>query len=157
MRTRRVIGLLLLTAGLLLAADRASGQAKKSDSVVKAKATAGKIGDDGKQAVTIELSIAKKFHLYANPVGNDDFTSNQTSVSITGKNKLEGVKIDYPEGELVKDKVVGDYKVYKDKATIKATVTRGKGDAGPLTVKIKVQACDATRCLEPGTITLSVP
>src|SRR5262249_7612847 len=129
----------------------------KSDSVVKAKATAGKTGTDGKQEVTIDLTVTKNFHIYANPVGNDDFASNQTSVTITGKTKLEGVKVDYPAGTVVKDKVLGDYKVYKDKATIKATVTRAKGDTGPLTVVIKIQACDDKRCLEPAKITLTVP
>jgi Disulphide bond corrector protein DsbC len=158
MNARKALGLALLTAGLLLAAgDRGFGQAKKSDSVVKAKAEAGKVGADGKQVVTITLTVSPKFHIYANPVGNDDFSSNETSVSVTGKTKLEGVKVDYPAGKVKKDKVLGNYKIYEGKVTLKANVTRAKGDTGPLAVVIKVQACDDSRCLEPAKITLTVP
>jgi len=158
MNARKALGLALLTAGLLLtAADRSVGQAKKSNSVGKAKAEAGKVGADGKQVVTITLDVDPKFHIYANPVGNDDFSSNETSVSITSKTKLGGVKVEYPAGKVKKDKVLGDYKIYQGKVTLKATVTRAKGDTGPLAVVIKVQACDDSRCLEPAKITLTVP
>ena len=158
MNARKALGLALLAAGLLLApGDRSFGQAKKSNSVVKAKAEAGKVGADGKQVVTITLDVDPKFHIYANPVGNDDFSSNETSVSITSKAKLGGVKVDYPAGVVKKDKVLGDYKIYKGKVTIKATVKRAKGDTAPLQVAVKLQACSKKACLTPATVKLSVP
>src|SRR5581483_6955016 len=138
MRARRTLGLTAM-ALLLAAAGTALAQGNKSDSVVKATAKADKPGDDGKQTVTITLEVDPEFHVYANPVGNDDFDSNKTAVTVTGKKKPESVKVDYPPGKPVKDSVVGDYKIYKGKVTIKAVVQRAKGDDGPLEVAVKLQ------------------
>ncbi len=156
MTQRPFAGLAVLTAGLALLACPAALAQKKSDSAVKAKATAGKIDKDGKQVVTITLEIDSKYHLYANPVGQADFADTQTTVTISGKVKPESVKVDYPAGQTKKDKTVGDYKIYKGKVTIKATVQRAKGDTGPLSAAVKVQACTETSCLLPATIKLAV-
>jgi hypothetical protein len=160
MTLRQLAGLAVLAAGLLLAARAPiQAQGKKSDSVVKAKATATpeKPGGDGKQVVTIVLEIDPSFHLYANPVGNEDLVTSQTTVTVTAKAKPQSVKVEYPPGEVKADKVVGDYKIFKDKVTIKATVVRAKGDTSPLEVAVKLQACDKSRCLLPATVKLKVP
>src|SRR5262245_22576315 len=158
MTLRQTTSLLALAAGLLLACGSAAlAQGKKSDSVVKAKATATKLGDDGKQTVEITLEIDSAYHLYANPVGHADFKDAETSVSVTGKKELQAVKLTYPAGEVKKDKDVGDYKIYTGKVTIKAEVQRAKGDTDPLEVTVKLQACNDKLCLAPGKITLSVP
>jgi thiol:disulfide interchange protein len=159
MTLRQTISLAALAAALCLAsAPQALAQrGKKSDNVVKAKATAGKLGDDGKQVITITLDVESPYHIYANPVGLDEFKDNETSVSVTGKAKPQSVKVDYPAGETIKDKTVGNYKVYTKAVTIKATVQRAKGDKDPLEVTIKVQACDERACLMPGKIKLTVP
>src|SRR5262245_4417707 len=116
----------LFAATLLTAATPiALAQGTKSDSKVKVTATADKPDNDGKQVVNLVLQIEKGWHVYANPVGNKDLEASQTVVSVTAKNKPE-VQITYPEGVLIPDKVVGDYKVYEDKVTIKATVKRAK-------------------------------
>ena len=129
-----------------------AAQPKGSDKVVKATATTTKPDADGKETVTITLTIDLKFHLYANPVGHEDLVSNQVVVSF---NKGVTSKITYPAGELKKDKIVGDYKIYHDKATITSVVKRANaGD--PIEVSIKVQACDDKSCLQPATIKLSV-
>lgn len=130
------------------------GQAKTSDLVVKAAATADKAGADGKQVVTVTLDVDPKFHIYANPVGNPDFESSQTSLSLKGKGEL--VKVEYPAGEVKKDATVGDYKVLKGKVAIKVTVQRAK-DAGPLELALKVQACNDKVCYLPATIKVNVP
>jgi DsbC/DsbD-like thiol-disulfide interchange protein len=132
-----------------------AAQLKKSDFVVKGEAKADKVAADGTQLVTVTLTIDKGWHLYANPVGNEDLTENQITVSISSKNKLEDVKVDYPAGTPVKDKTVGDYKTYKGTVTIKATVRRAKGDTEPLDVAVKVQACSDSQCLLPATIKLT--
>jgi DsbC/DsbD-like thiol-disulfide interchange protein len=155
MTPRQFTGLTVLSASLLLALGQSSpAQIRKSVDAVKVKATAGKPDADGKQVVTLELQIAPKFYIYANPVGNEIVESAQTTVTLTGKGKLE--KVEYPPGKVKKEKT-GDLKIYKDKVTIKATVQRAKGDTGPLELGIKVQACDESRCLLPGTIKVSVP
>jgi uncharacterized protein YyaL (SSP411 family) len=135
------------------------GGVKKSDSVVKIKASVDpeKPGDDGKQVVTVTITIDKGWHLYANPVGNEDLESSQTKVSVSGKEKLEDVTVEYPEGKEINDATVGKYKVYEDKVTIKATVKRAKGDTGSLEVTVKFQSCSDSSCLLPATKKLTVP
>src|SRR5271167_4060023 len=95
---RCVALLAALAVGLTASAVPLLAQGKKSDSVVKAKATADKPAD-GKQVVTITLQIDPKYHIYANPVGNPDHESSQTVVTVGGKAKLESVKVDYPPGK----------------------------------------------------------
>ncbi len=142
-----------LTFATLIGAARA--QFKKSDTVVKAEAEAGKVADDGTQTVTVTLTIDKGWHLYANPVGNEDLTDNQVVVTLTSKNKLNNVKVEYPAGIEHKDKTIGDYKIYEGTVTIKAKVTRNKGDSEPIDVSVKVQACDKSQCLLPATVKLT--
>ncbi len=149
--------LLLLTASLVSALPGTAGaQPKKSDSVAKVTATAGKPDAAGKQVVTVTMKLEKGWHAYANPVGLDDLKPAQTVVTVTGKEKPQDVKVDYPPGKLIKDKVVGDYKVYEDKVEIKAIVTRAKGDTGPLEVTVKFQACNDKTCLLPATVKVTV-
>jgi hypothetical protein len=149
--TRRcAVGLLALA--LLAVPGTARAQGKRSDSVVKVTATADKPGADGKQTVTVTLTVDPKWHVYANPVGLDDLSSAQTTVTLSAKDKLAKVKVDYPAGKLVKDKVAGDYKIYEGKAVIKATVHRARGDTSPLEVAVKLQACNSKTCLLPATI-----
>src|SRR5262245_50308865 len=154
---KKCIPAAILMLGLVLLAGSAAGQAgaKKSDAVVKASATATEPGADGKQVLTLTLDIEKPWHLYANPTP-PEFPGIPTTVTID-KVKPEDVKVEYPPGKLVKDALVGDYKVYEDKVTIKATVQRTKDDKGPLDVNIRVQACTDKQCLLPGNIKLTVP
>jgi hypothetical protein len=142
----------------LLPAVRAAGDPKASDSVVKATASAEKAKADGKQVITVTLTIDKDWHIYANPVGNEDLADNQTTLQFSAKTKPEVVQIDYPKGKLVKDPVVGNFAVYEGKTVIKATVKRAKDATGRLELSIKVSACSDVNnvCLMPATIKVSV-
>jgi len=135
------------------------GDAKRSDSVVSATASVEpKVpGADGKQVVTVDLKIESGWHIYANPPGVDDLAPVQTTVNVSAKVKPRQIKIDYPEGKLIDDPAVGKYKVYEDKAAIKATVVRGTGDTGPLEITIRFQACNEKTCLLPAIKKLTVP
>ena len=145
-----------LAACLMLGSAHAGG--KKSDAEVKVSIAAGKPDTAGKQVITIELDINKGWHIYSNPVGNDDLAAAQTEVKVSGKTKPASVKIDYPKGQIINDKVVGKYGVYEDKIAIKATVQRAEGDTGPLEVSVKFQACnDKGSCLFPATVRKMVP
>jgi DsbC/DsbD-like thiol-disulfide interchange protein len=144
----------VLITGLALTAGRAAAPLK-SDSVVKATAVAGKPDADGKQTVTLTLAIDKGWHLYANPVGQEDLASVQTTVKVKAKDALENVKVDYPAGKKIKDTVIGDYVVYEDAATIKISVNRAKGDDSPLELTVKLQACSDSTCLQPGEVKLT--
>ncbi len=135
-----------------LAAGSAPAQGTASDSVVKASAKASKPDEEGNQTVTITLDITdNRYHLYANPVGNDMLKSTQTTVRFT--TKLAGdAKVEYPPGKLTKDDVVGNYKIYEGTVTIKAKVRRTKGDTSPLALTVKLQACTDKACLSPATV-----
>src|SRR5262249_2039279 len=67
--------------------DPADKDASRSDSVVKVSVRAApeKPGPDGKQLLTITLAIEKDWHIYANPVGNEQFENAQTTVAVAGK------------------------------------------------------------------------
>jgi DsbC/DsbD-like thiol-disulfide interchange protein len=157
--SRRVVGALAVALVAFLACNTrpVHAQSKKSDSVVKADAKADKPDADGKQTMTLTLDIEKPWHLYANPVGNDDLADARTVVSISAKAKVEDVKVEYPVGKVVVDAAVGNYKVYEGKITIKAHLKRTKGDDSPLEVSIKLQACDDKRCLLPATVKVMAP
>jgi DsbC/DsbD-like thiol-disulfide interchange protein len=156
--TRSPFAVLLLVGASAFGLFSESGTAagKKSDSEVKTTAKAGKIGEDGTQVVTVTLTINKGWHIYANPVDNKDQEDAQTVVTISGKTKPEDVKVEYPAGKLIKDKLVGDYRIYEDKVEIKATVKRAKGDTGPLEATVKFQACNDKTCLQGAKVTVPV-
>ena len=162
-RPGRAAGVLLALTGaailILATSDRlpAQGAKGKSETKVKATATATKPDADGNQVVTVTLDIEKGWHLYANPVGNDDLDGAKTIVTVASKVKLQNVKVEYPVGTVHQDKVIGNYKVYEDRVAIRAHVQRASGDTGPLQVSVKVNACDASKCLPPGEIKLTVP
>lgn len=144
-----------MSAALLLP-TRAIGQ--KSDSEVKVAVDAAKPDPSGKQTITIELDINPGWHIYANPVGNEDLANAQTVVKVAGKNKLESVKVAYPKGKLKEDKLAGDYVIYEGKVQIKAVVQRAAGDAEPLEVSVRFQACNEKgTCLFPATVRKSLP
>lgn len=152
---RRAFCLAVLSAAVVLAGTAAEllGQAKKSDAEVKVTAKGDKPSSDGKQLVTVTIEINKGWHLYANPVGDESLLPVQTVVTVSGKEKPQDVKVEYPAGKQIEDKDLKiKYRVYEDKVEIKAHVHRAKGDTGPLEVSVKLQACSDKSCLQPATV-----
>jgi DsbC/DsbD-like thiol-disulfide interchange protein len=136
-----------------------SAGGKSSESKVKAKATS-KAGADGQQTVSVMLTIDKGWHIYANPVGNENFETSRTRITVKAKDKVTA-NVEYPVGTVHgtgKEK----YNVYENSVTIPIKVTRTMGDASPLQITIQVNACyeekDGTGglCLPPGKIELTV-
>ncbi|MCI0680764.1 MAG: protein-disulfide reductase DsbD N-terminal domain-containing protein [Gemmataceae bacterium] len=149
------LGLALVALGMVLIPVHGAG--KKSDAEVNVKIAAAK-PDAGKQVITIHLDVNKGWHIYSNPVGNEDLAAAQTVVTVRGKTKPASVKIDYPKAHVIDDKVLGKYGTYAGKVTIKATVQRAEGDTGPLEVSVRFQACnDRGSCLFPATVKEKVP
>jgi DsbC/DsbD-like thiol-disulfide interchange protein len=151
---RSSVPVLVACLALLGAVGEVRAQGKKSDAVVKVKAEAGKANADGITTVEVSLTVERGWHIYANPVGLEDQADAATTVTVGGSAKAEGV--DYPAGKLVKDKVLGDYKVYEGQVTIKAKVRRPAG-GGAIDLAVKFQACSDSRCLVPATVNVSVP
>jgi DsbC/DsbD-like thiol-disulfide interchange protein len=148
----------LVLGGLGTPAARAGKKLLTSADKVMATAKATTPDASGKQVVTVTLTIDKGWHLYANPAGFDLVEPAKTEVTITGKAKPRSVKVEYPPGTPHKDEdLKGTYNIYEGQVTIRAVVQRAAGDAGPLQVAVRVNACDATKCLAPGKIELKVP
>jgi DsbC/DsbD-like thiol-disulfide interchange protein len=76
-----------------------------------------------------------------------------TSVKVDSKTKMDSVKIDYPEGKLIKE---GDYKGYEGTVPIRITLRRAKGDITPLDINVTFQSCTKTSCLFPATVKVTV-
>jgi DsbC/DsbD-like thiol-disulfide interchange protein len=144
---------LLGAAAWLSAGADLPAQAKKSDSVVKLTAAAGRPAADGSQLVTVALAIDKGWHIYANPVGLKDLEDAQTVVMV----RSADARVEYPAGTLVQDKLVGDYRIYENTVEIRAIVRRQPGESGPLEVSVRFQACNDRTCLAPAQVTLKVP
>jgi len=130
---------------------------KKSDAEVKVSATAGKIDPAGLQIVTVTLDINKGWHIYANPVGNDDLGSAQTVLTVKAAAKPAVVTVMYPPGKVKEDKIVGNYNYYQDKIVLKASVKRASGDTSPLELNVRFQACNKNQCLLPAQVKLTIP
>jgi DsbC/DsbD-like thiol-disulfide interchange protein len=147
---------LFFAAGLAFAwaADSDAGGGTKSASKVKATVEASKIEKDGKQTVTITLAIEKGWHLYANPVNNDDQKQAQTTVRVKGK--VSDVRVKYPEGKTHGDKN-DKCDIYEGTIKIPVTLTRAVGDTTALEINVALQACNDNTCLLPSTIKLMVP
>jgi DsbC/DsbD-like thiol-disulfide interchange protein len=158
-RTRLASAAVLLTLPLLIAGalcgPARAADPKESKDAVKITATAEKADGNGNQNVVITLDIDPKWHLYANPVKNDDMVSAQTVVKLAAGAKLDDVKITYPPGKQKKDST-GTYDIYEGKIEIKAVVRRAKDDNSPLDASIQVSACDEVKCLLPSTIKIKV-
>lgn len=146
--TIAALGLLLaLVCGPL--AQSQGGKRKDSTEQVKIICRASTVDPSGKQMIVLDLEIKKGWHIYANPVGSEDLEPTATTVTIQAEPKPKLVKVVYPEGKLEKDKFFGSYRVYEDKAQIKAYVQRSPG-SGPLHVTVEVNACNDKGCLPKG-------
>ncbi len=138
----------VLAVGLLAGLALAQG----SEDPVKVQIKAGeKKGTTEEIVITVE--VAKKWHIYANPVDNEDLTAAQTIVKVESKGKVNA-EVKYPKGNVHKDKIIGNYNVYEGKVTIPILVQRSPGD--PLEVSIRYQACDDKHCLQPQTVKQTV-
>ena len=150
----RSLGFVLIVAALCIAAPAA---AQKSDAKVKVKTSTSKPDDQGRETITLEVAIEPGWHIYANPVLSDYFKAGQTTLKAAGKAKLE--KVEYPKGTRRKDSDpdIGDYAIYEDKVTLKATVHRPAGE--PILLELRVMACsdEKMQCLLPGTVTIKIP
>jgi DsbC/DsbD-like thiol-disulfide interchange protein len=121
---------------------------------VKVQATAGKPDDSGKQTITVQLTIEKGWHVYANPVDHEDLAGTETVVTVKSDGKAVAAKVKYPAGTSHTEKGIGTFKIYEDKVTIQAELAKAPG---PLEVSVKFQACDANRCLPSRTVKVNVP
>lgn len=151
---RVLAGALCLSTALLIVNDLA---AQDSRVKVKASAAVGKIDAAGKQTVTVTLVIDRNWHIYANPVKNDDLKSAATELKFYIGGKLVKADITYPAGQLYKDPSGPKYncQVYEGKVDIQAVLQRTANDANPIDIDVKFSACDSKNCLTPAEVRLN--
>ena len=125
---------------------------RRSSDVVRAKLTLGPIAD-GRQPVEVALTIAKPWHIYANPPGGQDLEASATRLTVTRSGKPVDIEWTFPAGDEATDTVAGKYRIYQ--GTIRITGSILTGDGGPLTVNVNVMACQEGKCLLPGTLTVT--
>jgi uncharacterized protein len=129
----------------------------KSDEEVELSVAAGKRDGAGKQTITLTMVINKGWHIYANPVGNDDLASAATLIKVSGKVKPKQVKVDYPTGKEADDKTIGKYRYYENKVEIPIIVQRAPGDTEPLEISVRFMACSKSGvCKLPATVKKAV-
>jgi DsbC/DsbD-like thiol-disulfide interchange protein len=151
---RRIAIVLALTALALVVIGGTSLSAGGKLDPVKVQATAGKPDDNGKQTITVQLSIEKGWHIYANPVDHEDLDGAQTVVQIKADGKAIKANVKYPAGKAHTEKGIGTFKIYEDKVTIQAELAKA---SGPLEISVKFQACDEKRCLPTKTVKVNLP
>lgn len=108
-------------------------------------AKAGKIDSDGKQLIEVSLQMDDEWSIFGNPIGSEDFEWAQTVLKVSSEKPLTEVRVVYPKGEIIKDKVVGDYMIYKGKIFLHATITRSKDEVGPVDLGVLVQPINFVR------------
>jgi hypothetical protein len=128
----------------------------KMNSIVRASVTSTKPDSEGRQDVTIKLTIKEGHRILANPVQCDDLVLAQTTVTIASATKLQDVKIEYPAGK--RKKLFGDvvFYIYEGEIEIKGQVKRLAGGAAPLDVAIECFPRDDARVYLPEKIKVQV-
>src|SRR5436305_182344 len=102
-RIAAVVAVGLVAAGLVLA--------QGTEEPVKVQIRKAGVTSAGQQEITITVDVAKKWHIYANPVDNEDLAAAATIVKVAAQGKVNA-DIKYPKGTEHKD-IIGTYKVYE--------------------------------------------
>jgi DsbC/DsbD-like thiol-disulfide interchange protein len=154
-------------AAVLVACVFAGGSERRSTSadepsraadVVQVRSAATGVEADGQQRVRLAFDIAADWHLYANPVDNEQLADSVTVVKFRSGDRDVEAQVEYPAGADAYQSGIGAYKVYQGQVTIMATVKRADAST-PLTAHIAVQACNDKKmtCLPPATLVVPVP
>jgi uncharacterized protein len=155
--------LLALDAGLPLGAlkdlsTRLAEQVKNPKSsadVVKADLSVGSLAD-GLEKYYVRITVAKGWHVYANPVGNDKLAESATVVEL----RADGEKLSihyptYPKGTEKKGEL-GDYKVYEGGVSVLVEVAYDTVKDKKMSARVTVVACNDKVCLAPATIVVEM-
>ena len=129
---------------------------RASADVVKAECKAAEPNKDGARVLTITLTVAEPWHVYANPIGNDELKASETKVELLTDGKPVKAAIEFPKGQEVKDSTGAMYRVYEGTVTITATLPAGGKDDPLPEARVRVIACKEGTCLAPSTLKLRV-
>ena len=157
---RIAVGCIMLAFFFLVQHERVSVAGErptKSSDVVTISVSSEKPDADGKQKISITLTIAPTYHIYANPVENEILTSVQTIVRVTSEQELREAKVTYPAGKMIKVGNVETFRIYEGKVAFNANIVRNKQDSSPLEIVAMVHATNEKRNLRPSLLKAKVP
>jgi uncharacterized protein YyaL (SSP411 family) len=109
---------------------------------------------DGLESYAVGITVAKGWHVYANPVNNKDLAASATVVEfeIDGK-PAKHQDFMYPKGTKHKDQSGGEYDIYEGQFGWTAWLAHDEtANAKVVAVKVKVIACNDKTCLKPSTL-----
>ncbi len=126
---------------------------KSSADVVKVELLPGNSAD-GLETFNVVIHVAKGWHVYANPVGNDELALSATVVEIRADGKKPARhEATYPKGVRKKSEL-GEYDVYEGTVSIPVVLAHDEiKNAKAMTAKVTVTACNDKVCLKPATVT----
>ncbi len=111
----------------------------------------------GRLELVVTLTIKKGWHINANPATLDFLVP--TTLSISSEHPFDVMEISYPSAKRIRFAFADQpLDVYEGEVTIPATLKIGGYRSGVvrLHLVLEFQACDATRCLPPSSITLPI-
>lgn len=122
----------------IVAAPMLRAQATKASNFVKVTISKPTIGPGNSRQFTVNLIIDEKCFLFANPVGQEELEAAKARLDFT----LEGMPVDadivYPPGLKVKDKLIGDYNVYRGRIAIAVTLRPPPGATAPVELAVRL-------------------
>jgi DsbC/DsbD-like thiol-disulfide interchange protein len=131
--------------------------AKRSDEVVKVRATADPTSPQGLRRVIISLAVERGWHIYANPAGPEELRDAQTSIALIGPSSMRIESVGYPQGIEKRNEIVGTYRVYQGEVSIPVTLRpTSESDDVPRLV-VRFQACSDRACLPLAEMQVPLP
>ncbi len=150
---------LLVLHGAIIAAPPTEKKEKSRADRVQVSPTEWVIADDGTQTITVALNIDKGWMIYSNTPGIDDLEDVRTVLCVSGERNVEQLRVEYPAGVEIKNKLIGAYKIYTDSVVVRAKIRRLKGDRLPVTLTSQYYPTDGRTCgvVEKKTIIIEYP
>lgn len=127
---------------------------RSSTDVVKGSLQVGPPNEKGDREIIVNLTIARPWHIYANPPEHDEVELSKTVAELRFDKKTLPIKPQYAPGKAYKDKI--EYKIYEEATTIKFLLPK---ETPADEVRIKIVACTGGangRCLAPATLSLPI-
>ncbi len=111
---------------------------------------------DGLETHIVTITVAKGWHIYANPVGNDKLIESATVIELRADGKkLMHHELTYPKGEAKKGPL-GDYRVHEGAVGFSVVVKYDETNGKKMTARVTVVACNDKECLAPATVVVEM-
>jgi uncharacterized protein YyaL (SSP411 family) len=121
---------------------------RASEDVVKAALAV--TNEKGRRKAVVTLTVADGWHIYANPVDQEQLLESQTELTILVDGKAVKSEVIYPKGKPHTDASGSTYAVYEGKVELTSMVEAAA--ASKVEARIKLTACKDGKCLLPSVL-----